>query len=214
MYFKIFLGFALATMTLSNVYSASAVAFPDSQLTPEVTTEIATVIADKNAGPISKITLGGKEWNIFKLDDPSMHGDDLNSDLRTKISIDLTRIKHDSSLGDGSYTFLMRQPIPNREVFRLISFDVSGSRVDFKSQLGLIEFVSTGHNAVEGHVHAVHNTPPSQSVSELTSPSTSSSFSQHLQDLFGKEPAHPNKEAHPEQKPPEKLNVDSPIHSE
>ena len=188
MHLKNFL--SLALITVSSIYSASSVASLDAQFKPEITTEIVTAIAGKSAGFISKISLGGKEWNVFKIDDPSIHGGDLDSQLRLEISTDLSKIQNASNRSNGTYTILIRQPIPNREIFRIINFEVNGARVDFKAQLGLIEFASDEHtqqqrvheSSEREHTHSA-STHVSQ-VSELAPLSPAPGLSDHLAALI------------------------------
>jgi hypothetical protein len=138
----------LGAATVPSIHSSSPAASFDSLLTSNVTTEIVKAITDKAEGFISKISLSGKEWNMFK------HRDDVESKTRLEINTELSRMQHTSSLGNGIYTFLMRQPIHDRYVYRVIEFEVNGSRIDFKEQLGLVEFAhKSDERAHQSRVH-------------------------------------------------------------
>lgn len=143
MFYRIMTLLTLGAATVPSIYSSSLAAPFDSLLTPDVTTEIVKAIADKAEGFIAKISLSGKEWNMFK------HRDEVESNIRMDINVELSRMQSASNLGNGTYTFLMRQPSQNRYVYRVIKFEVSGARIDFKEQLGLVEFIHTS----DEHVH-------------------------------------------------------------
>ena len=146
MFYRIMTLLTLSTAIVPGAYSAASVisASLDSLLTPNITTEIVAAIADKPAGFISEIDLSGKKWNMFKLPDG-----DVESKIRMDINVELSRMQSTSSRGDGVYTFLMRQPIGDRHIYRVINFEVKGARIDFKEQLGLVEFTLGEHGIAE-----------------------------------------------------------------
>jgi len=117
---KIFLSLVLTTASVSSIYSAdhSAVETLDSQLTPEITTQIAKEMADKPDG--FKIHVNG--WAVRKVKDPTVVHVDLMNEILAKIDKNLTDFKYPES---GDYTILVHQPVEGHNYYRVINFSVN-----------------------------------------------------------------------------------------
>ena len=117
---KIFLSLVLTTASVSSIYSAdhSAAETLDSQLTPEITTQIAKEMADKPDG--FKIHVNG--WAVRKVKDPTVVHVDLMNEILAKIDKNLTDLKYPKS---GDYTILVHQPVEGHNYYRVINFSVN-----------------------------------------------------------------------------------------
>ena len=117
---KIFLSLVLTTASVSSIYSAdhSAADTLDSQLTPEITTQIAKEMADKPDG--FEIHVNG--WAVRKVKDPTVLQVDLMSEIIAKIDKNLTDLKYPKS---GDYTILVHQPVEGHNYYRVINFSVN-----------------------------------------------------------------------------------------
>lgn len=140
MVLKIFLGIIFTVVFSIQAASSDNITL-DTQITPEVTSQIAVAIAGKSPGFMLTLHISGKAWNIFKLEDPTItSGSDLSAEARTPISIELARIQHDSNLRNGNHTILIRQLVGNRHIFRVIRFEVDTGHIAHFEEVALIEF--------------------------------------------------------------------------
>ena len=151
---KIFLSLVLTTASVSSIYSAdhSAVETLDSQLTPEITTQIAKEMADKPDG--FKIHVNG--WAVRKVKDPTVVRPDLMNEILAKIDKNLTDLKYPES---GDYTILVHQPVEGHNYYRVINFSVNIEAAEHEDKITnvnaqlLVEINMQDMPVVVGHVH-------------------------------------------------------------
>ena len=151
---KIFLSLVLTTASVSSIYSAdhSAAETLDSQLTPEITTQIAKEMADKPDG--FKIHVNG--WAVRKVKDPTVVHVDLMNEILAKIDENLARLKYPKS---GYYTILVHQPVEGHNYYRVINFSVNIEAAEDEDKITnvnaqlLVEINMQDMPVVAGHVH-------------------------------------------------------------